>query len=99
MKITLFDHDGTLLVVSSGNKVHHASFDEAMHTVFNLPQASIKSVSMAGKIDSQILIETAMLNGIPEKESIELLPKAFDVMTSFFEAHKHEVLLMLKKES
>lgn len=91
MRIPLFDNDGTLLVYGSSNKVHHDAFEEALHTTFHLPHASMQDLpSPGGKIDSQILIEIAEVNGMKREDAIALLPEAFIVMTTYFSLHKNE---------
>ena len=97
MKIPLFDNDGTLLIGGSANRVHHKAFDEALHTVYGLADASVAEITISGKVDSQIILEVALLHGFPEEEALALLPQAFTVMSQYFSEHKHEGMPQAEK--
>jgi phosphoglycolate phosphatase-like HAD superfamily hydrolase len=86
IKFPLFDIDGTL--VTGGNHIHHEAFDYALHTVYELPQASHRDVDRSGKIDPQILIEIAQIHGMTEEAAKEIVPSAMKAMVHYFERHK-----------
>lgn len=90
-KIPLFDIDWTLLKGSTeNNQVHNEAFDYALHTVFNLPNASKREINSEGSIDTKILIDVAMLHGIPEEKSKSIMPQALTTMTDYFLEHADE---------
>lgn len=90
-KIPLFDIDWTLLKGSTeGNQVHNEAFDFALHTVFNLPNASKNEISTEGSIDTKILIDVSKLHGISEEEAKSKMPEALKAMTDYFLEHADE---------
>ncbi len=91
-KIPLFDIDWTLLRGDAVNKkAHRDAYDFALHTVYNLPDTvSKKDYFSEGKIDSQILMEIAVLNGVSEREAQEKVKDALVAMTGYFTKHVSE---------
>lgn len=90
-KIPLFDIDWTLLRGSNeGNQVHNEAFDFALHTVFNLPNASKKEINSEGSIDTKILIDVSKLHGVSEEKAKSIMPHALKVMTDYFLQHADE---------
>lgn len=91
IKIPLFDIDWTLLRGSSeGNQVHNEAFDFALHTVFNLPNASKKEINSEGSIDTKILMDVSRLHGVSEEKAKSIMPQALKAMTDYFLEHANE---------
>ena len=86
-KIPLFDIDGTLLNSNTPTNLHDEAFDYALHTIYKLPHASVKSHSLSGKIDSQILIEISQIYGASEAEAKEKVQDAMTATLDFFLKH------------
>lgn len=89
-KIPLFDIDGTILKSNTPNNVHDDAFDYALHTVYKLPNASVKSHSLSGKIDSQILMEISQIFGASETEAKEKVEEAMTATLDYFLKHVHK---------
>lgn len=86
-KIPLFDIDGTLLKSNTPTNLHDEAFDYALKTVYKLPHASVKSHSLSGKIDSQILIEISQIYGASETEAKEKVQDAMTATLDYFIKH------------
>lgn len=86
-KIPLFDIDGTLLKSNTPVNVHDEAFEHALHTVYNIPQATVKSHTLSGKIDSQILMEISQFYGVPEVESKAKVEEAMTATLDYFLKH------------
>lgn len=87
-KIPLFDIDWTLL--RGRNPAHRSASAYALHTVYNLPNASNDDIYVEGKIDSQILIEIAKLHGVSEEEAKNKVDIALTTMVDYFMRHADE---------
>lgn len=100
-KIPLFDVDGTLVHSSTLINIHDEAFDYALHTVYNLPDATVKNQSLSGKIDSQILIEISQIYGASEKEAKEKVQDAMTATLDYFMKHavKHHYEVIPEVES
>jgi phosphoglycolate phosphatase len=88
MKIPLFDIDKTLL--QGGNQAHRQSFDYALNSVYQLPDASINEIKVDGKIDTQILLEVARLHNVPESMLTTKIPEAVKAMEIYYFQHQDE---------
>lgn len=89
-KIPLFDVDGTLLRSNTSANLHDEAFDYALHTIYNLPHASVKSHVLSGKIDSQILMEIAQFYGASERRAKEKVQDAMTATVDYFMKHVKE---------
>lgn len=87
-KIPLFDIDWTLL--KGRNPAHRNASAYALHTVYNLPNASNDDIYVEGRIDSQILIEIAKFHGISEKEAENKVDVGMTTMVDYFMKHAEE---------
>src|SRR5579884_1875009 len=87
-RIPLFDIDWTLL--EGGNKVHNSAFDYALHTVYNLRDASMDEIVPHGMIDTQILMEVLKLHGVSEQDAKTKIPQAIDAMKEYFMQHQDD---------
>lgn len=88
MKIPLFDNDWTLLAKDKTKNIHNDSFFYAFEKVYGLENPKIDW--WEGKIDNQIILETAILNGFSEEEAKKKLSQAVQVMVNYFNEHKDE---------
>ena len=88
MKIPLFDIDRTLL--EGGNRAHSLSFDYALKTVFEMPEASKSEIKTDGMIDTQILIEVLKLHNYPVGKAKEKMKKATAAMEEYYHQHLHD---------
>lgn len=91
-EIPLFDIDWTLLKGDpDSKKAHRGAFDHALHTIYDLPE-SVHQADYAseGKIDSQILMEIAVANGVPDKEAKEKVQTAISAAREYFKEHAGE---------
>lgn len=86
-KIPLFDIDGTLLKSNTPTNLHDEAFDFALATIYKLPHASVKSHSLSGKIDSQILIEISQIYGASETQAKEKVQDAMTATLDYFMKH------------
>lgn len=88
-KIPLFDIDWTLLKGDEVNKkAHRDAFDFALHAVYKLPDSvSQRKYISEGKIDSQILMDVAILNGVSKKEARNKVSQALEAMRIYFSKH------------
>ena len=86
-KIPLFDIDGTLVHSNTTSNVHDEAFDFALRTIYNLPNASVKSHSLSGKIDSQILMEISQIYGASENQAKEKVQDAMTTTLDYFMKH------------
>lgn len=90
-KIPLFDIDWTLLRgTEANNQVHFDAYDYAFQTIYRLPKGVRKGFFVQGKIDPQILIEIAVLNGVSEEEAKKKVDDAMTTMVSYFREHLDE---------
>lgn len=91
-KIPLFDIDWTLLRGDAVNKkAHQDAFDFALHTVYNLPDnVSQRDYVSEGKIDSQILMEIAIIHGFSEEKARDKVNNALKTMAGYFMKHAGE---------
>lgn len=90
-RIPLFDIDWTLLKGNPENKIaHNGAYDFAFQTIYNLLPDVKKGFFSEGKIDSQVLIEIAVANGVSEKEATDKLADAMTAMVSYFRDHAVE---------
>jgi len=67
MKIPLFDIDWTVLDKDPKRNIHHEAFSYAYDKVYGV--SNPKEINVEGKIDNQIIMETMVLNGVPEDVS------------------------------
>jgi phosphoglycolate phosphatase len=90
MRIPLFDIDWTL--IQGGNKPHGDGFAYALYTFYHIPKEKTyeEALHSHGKIDNQIIIETATRNGIAEKTVLQDLPEIIRVIREYFFAHQDE---------
>ncbi len=90
-RIPLFDIDWTLLRgTEDNNKVHFDAYDQAFQKIYHLPAKVREGFVTQGKIDSQILIEVAILHGVSEKEAKEKINDAMILMVDYFMKHAGE---------
>lgn len=86
-KIPLFDVDGTLIHSNTLINIHDEAFDYALQNVYKLPQATVLSHILAGKIDSQILMEIAQFYGASREEARAKVQDAMTATLDYFMKH------------
>lgn len=84
-KIVLFDLDYTLLFGSS--KVHRDAYCYALKSVFNF-SPDIYNRPIEGKIDSQILLEIALDQGLKEPVILKKMPELIKFTNEYFLANE-----------
>jgi phosphoglycolate phosphatase len=91
MRIPLFDVDWTLITGGSEHdRPHFAAYDEALRSVYHVPEASISEITPHGMIDTQILVELLGRHGVPEEQARARMPEALRAMATYFHAHEQE---------
>lgn len=88
MRVPLFDIDWTLLAKDRKHNIHNDSFFHAFKEVYGIVDP--KTQSWEGKVDRQILVETAVLNGIGEDTARKKIPEAIDEMKKYFFQRRDE---------
>lgn len=88
MKIPLFDVDWTLLSKDKKHNIHGEAFLYAFDRIYGI--INPKPIDGEGKVDSQIIIETVILNGISEEVAWEKLKETIKTMKRYFKEHRDQ---------
>ncbi|KKQ96484.1 MAG: hypothetical protein A3C27_03245 [Candidatus Levybacteria bacterium RIFCSPHIGHO2_02_FULL_39_36] len=88
MKIPLFDIDWTVLDKDPKRNIHHEAFSYAYDKVYGV--SNPKEINVEGKIDNQIIMETMVLNGVPEDVVTQKRGQAISAMIEYFFKHINE---------
>lgn len=77
-------------LVKGGNTAHVDAYSHALRTIYGLPRARRTDIHYAGKVDRQIILETALLHGVPEHRAKALMDEAMRAMATYYAEHKDE---------